>query len=163
VSDAHNFIKEEIFEKLDFSDCVLTQPVTESEWREYYRIHYIPTGGIIDSACDSNHEIFTNESHFHFILKKGIEIIGIVHIEFFQDETRAAIISMAIDFSYQNQGYGTHLLRLTEEWIRNQGRTSIQVHSNSQAVKFYEKFDYFVKYRLVIENESVLIKWLKDE
>ncbi len=65
--------------KLDFSDCALTKPVTENEWREYHRIHYIPTEGILDSECDSNHEIFTDECHFHFIFKKGIEIIGIVH------------------------------------------------------------------------------------
>lgn len=145
--------------KLAFTDCILAQPTTESEWAQYHRIRHTQTGDPLNSAYDPNHEVFRDKEHFHFVFYKGHEIIGILHVQFFNEKV-CAIISMAIDAPYQNQGYGTHLLQLIEKWIHDQGRMGIQVHSDSKAVNFYKKSDYVVNFRLLPANECMLSKWL---
>lgn len=158
ITFKENSFKEGAFKKLDFTDCILAQPVTESEWGQYHHVRRTQTGDPLYSEYDPNHEVFTHKDHFHFVFYKDLEIIGMAQVQSF-NEAVCAIISMAIDTPYQKQGYGTHFLRLIERWIHNQGRTTIQIHSELKTVKFYEKSGYVI-IRLFPTHECILAKWL---
>lgn len=124
-------------ENLDFM-----RPSSQDDWLHYHRIRQEQIFNRHSHVVyDPHHWTLIHPNHFHFILKKIDQVLGVIHIEFLDDQ-RAAIRPFAIDAPYQNQGYGSHLLKLAEKWIRQQGRTIIQLHANPPAVSFYERAGY---------------------
>jgi GrpB-like predicted nucleotidyltransferase (UPF0157 family)/GNAT superfamily N-acetyltransferase len=135
------FIKN-ILRKTEFNGFEFVQPALEEDWYHYHRIR---KEQIFDRHShviyDLNHWTITHPAHFHFILKKLETVIGVVHVELL-DEQRAALRPFAIDKLYQNQGYGTYLLKLIERWVVHQGRNILQLHANPRALTFYQRAGY---------------------
>jgi GNAT superfamily N-acetyltransferase len=126
----------------DFETLEFMVPLSGDDWHHYHRIrneqlfsHYPHI------VYDPTHWTITHPAHFHFILKKFEQVLGVIHIELLDDE-RAAIRPFAIDAPHQNKGYGSHLLRLAEKWICEQRRTIIHLHARLPAVSFYKKAGY---------------------
>jgi len=134
------FIKE-ILRKAGFQGFEFVEPISE-DWQHYHRIRQEQ---IFDRhphvVYDPNHWTLSHPNHFHFVFKKLDEVIGVVHVELLDDQ-RAAVRSFAIDKPYQNQGHGSHLLKLVEKWVKHQGKSMIQLHSNPSALMFYERASY---------------------
>lgn len=49
---------------------------------------------------------------------------------------------MATDFNCQGKGRGKELVRFSEEWIKKNGYTKIELHARKVAQGFYEKIGY---------------------
>lgn len=84
---------------------------------------------------------FKAKDHIHFVLYKGSDIIGYVHLQLWP-EKRAAMRIIAIDENYRNHGYGGEFLKLCEQWLTNQGYKSLHIESSPEAYSFYKKYGY---------------------
>jgi len=49
---------------------------------------------------------------------------------------------VAVDDNLQGKGYGSKLVRFSEEFARNNGYSEIVLHARDTAVAFYEKLNY---------------------
>ena len=130
-----------VLKETGFDGLRLLRCAHHIEWEEYHRIRneqiFIPTNVIYDP----NHPTITADSHFHFVLCKGVRVVSIAHVEFLDDKT-AAIRSLATDEPYKNQGFGTHMMALLEKWIKHQDRGVIKIHAALRAERFYRKLGY---------------------
>lgn len=84
---------------------------------------------------------FNHPEHAHFILYKGIEIVGYAQIQFWPDQ-RAALRIIAIDENHRQQGLGSQFLHMCEQWLKKQGFKSIHDEARQSAVNFYRKNGY---------------------
>ena len=84
---------------------------------------------------------FNHAEHTHFVLYKGIQIIGYVHLQHWPNQ-RAAMRIIVIDEAFGNQKYGSYLLGLCERWLKLQGVKSLHVQSSPQAYNFYCQHGY---------------------
>ena len=133
---------QEILKKAEFSGFEFVNVLVQKDWDTYHRIRQEQIfSHHPDVTYDPNHETLTHPNHFHFILRKLENIVGVCHVEFL-DEDRAALRPFAIDAPYQKRGYGTYLLSLVEKWIQYQGKSFIHVHAYSPALNFYKKLGY---------------------
>jgi GrpB-like predicted nucleotidyltransferase (UPF0157 family)/N-acetylglutamate synthase-like GNAT family acetyltransferase len=136
-----SFIQETL-KKAEFSGFEFVNVLLQKDWDAYHRIRQEQIfSHHPDVTYDPHHETLTQPSHFHFVLKKLENIVGVCHVEFL-DEDRAALRPFAIDELYQKRGCGTYLLSLVEKWIQYQGRSFIHVHANPRALSFYKKSGY---------------------
>lgn len=84
---------------------------------------------------------FDHESHKHFILYKGTEIIGYAHVQLWP-ENRAAVRIVVIDEAYHRRGYGREFMRLIEKWLKLTSYHSLHAESSPNAVAFYRSIGY---------------------
>lgn len=136
-----HFIKD-LIAKTGFAGLTIVQPLHAKEYEEYHRIRkkeiFEP---LLNVVYDPNHPTMTDLNHFHFILMKGIDVIGISQVEIL-DAQIAILRMLAIDQQYQKQGYGSYLLKQMERWITSQGRIKILMHAAIRAEHFYRKYGY---------------------
>ncbi len=111
------------------------------ELQEYHRIRREQIFAPIKVVYDENHPSLTLDNHFHFILYKGTKIICVAHVEFLNDR-QAAIRSLATDEPHKRNGYGTHMMKLLERWIKSKGYDIIRIHAALRAEHFYRKLGY---------------------
>ncbi len=55
---------------------------------------------------------------------------------------RAKLRQMAVAPDYQRKGLGQMLIRETENFLRNSGVQTVELHARTSAVDFYEKIGY---------------------
>ena len=84
---------------------------------------------------------FDHKDHKHFILYKGVNIVGYAHVQLWQD-FRAALRIIVIDEKQQGKGYGKEFMSLIEKWLRLEGYKSIHTESSPEALKFYQAINY---------------------
>lgn len=120
----------------------LAQLTSESDWDEYHRIREKEIFARSAVVYDRNHTTMTAKQHQHFVFYKDKDIIGVLHIEFFDTEN-VAIRTIAIDGDLKNQGLGSELLSLAERWLKEQGIKLIRLHANPPALSFYQRHGYF--------------------
>ena len=84
---------------------------------------------------------FEHKDHRHFVLYKGIEIVGYTHVQLWPED-RAAIRIIAIDESKRGKHYGKELIAFIEKWLTLQGYKSVHAESSPTALGFYERLDY---------------------
>ena len=84
---------------------------------------------------------FNHQNHKHFVLYKGIDIIGYAHIQLWL-EYRAAIRIIVIDDKYRRNGYGKEFMILIEKYLTLQGYKSIHIESSAEATNFYKSISY---------------------
>lgn len=84
---------------------------------------------------------FDHKDHKHFILYKGINIVGYAHVQLWQ-ENRAALRIIVIDEKEQGKGYGKEFMSLIDKWLRLEGYKSIHTESSPAALKFYQAINY---------------------
>lgn len=104
------------------------------EFRQKYFFDSVP-------IADPYTWTFDHKDHIHFVLYKGVEIVGYAHLQLWP-ETRAAIRIIVIEEHLRNQGLGSKFLDLCEKWLKQQGYTSLHVESSPKALAFYQKHDY---------------------
>jgi GrpB-like predicted nucleotidyltransferase (UPF0157 family)/GNAT superfamily N-acetyltransferase len=142
---AYSFGKEAFIVGIDSkTGCMglrIVHALTPREWENYHRIRKEQIFDPIHVIYDPHHPSLTMENHFHCVLYKGTTIVSVAHVELL-NETEAALRSLATDGPFKNQGYGSHLLKLLEKWVKSQGRSIFKMHSNVRAEPFYRKFAY---------------------
>ncbi len=84
---------------------------------------------------------FKHKDHVHFVLYKGVEIVGYVHLQYWP-EKRVAMRIIVIDENFRGQGFGEHLLGLCEKWLRLHGVKSIHIQTSPESYNFYKKNAY---------------------
>ncbi len=104
------FIRE-MRQKSGYEGLSIVQALMDDEWKSYHRIR----------GADENLGKIEIENHYHFVLIKCSDVIGMFHIELL-DNGRAILHHLAIDMAYQNQGHEEMLRRLAEKWANHQGR-----------------------------------------
>lgn len=136
------FIKK-IIEQAGFDDLCIKFCTHHEEWEAYHRIRKDQIFDLMKVQYDPNHPTITDSNHFHFVLYKGVKIIGVAHLEFLS-LTEAALRPFAIDVPYQNQGVGAKFLVLLENWLKLKDKTILRLHANAKAKSFYERLGYEV-------------------
>jgi GNAT superfamily N-acetyltransferase len=84
---------------------------------------------------------FSHTDHVHFVLYQGTTIVGYTHLQK-QPHQRAVMRIIVVDQPFRNQGLGSQLLALSEQWLKAQGYGLLQVESNSTTGPFYRKHGY---------------------
>lgn len=130
-----------ILEASGFDKLRLMRCTHYAEWETYHRIREEQIFSPLNITYDPNHPTIHAVNHFHFVLYKGIQIVTVAHVEFFND-TEAALRSIATDEPYKKQGFGKSMMELLEQWIKNQGKQVVKMHSNLRAEGFYRKLGY---------------------
>lgn len=82
-----------------------------------------------------------HQDHIHFVLYKGIEIVGYAHIQLWP-HSRAAIRILVIEEKYRRQGFGRQFLRWIEEWLKSKGCERIHTEASPDSVAFYQNQEY---------------------
>lgn len=134
------FIKD-ILEKSGFDELIVNLASHDREWDEYHRIRKKEIFDGADFEYNPNHPTITAEGHYHFVLYKGVEIVGVSHIELI-DENISILRPFAIDAAHQRKGYGSYLLKIMEKWVKQKGRSILKMHADNEAVPFYKKHGY---------------------
>lgn len=86
---------------------------------------------------------FNHPSHVHFVLCKGMDLIGYAHIQLWP-KSRAALRIIVIDEAERNHGFGKQFLTWIQTWLKWQGYLSLHTESPPQAVRFYKQMGYNV-------------------
>ena len=136
----HEFIQC-ILNEAGFDDINIVFCLHYRDWKEYHRIKNEQIISVINLIYDKNHPDYTAENHFHFVMYKGTQVIGIGHIEFL-GEDEAALRGLAVDAPFQKQGFGAYMLRFLENWIKSNGRSVVRLHAALTAENFYRKLGY---------------------
>ncbi len=129
-----------IDQKTGFDGLRIAQVLTDREWeaaRHFRQKYFFDRVPVVDPYTWT----FKNDQHVHFILYKGIKIIGYVHIQLWP-ENRAALRIIVIDEPYRNGGIGGDFLKLCERWLFHQGVKKFQIQSSPEAYKFYCDHEY---------------------
>jgi len=84
---------------------------------------------------------FNHPDHVHFVLYKGVDIVGYAQLIKWT-EGRAAMRIIVIDEPFRHQGLGAHFLSLCELWLKSQGFRVLQLESSPEALTFYQKHGY---------------------
>lgn len=109
----------DIDSKAGFDGLRIVRALTDREWeaaRRFRQQYILDKTSILDPYT----WIFEHKDHVHFILYKGINIIGYAHIQLWP-ENRAALRIIVIDEAYRNRGISSELLKLCERWLLYQG------------------------------------------
>ena len=114
---------------------------TPKEWETYHRIRREQIFTPLNIIYDENHPSLTAENNFHFVLYKGSKIVSVIQVEFL-NKGEAAIRPLATDEPYKRNGYGGHIMRLVEKWIKTQGRNIIKLHAAPEAEHFYRSLGF---------------------
>jgi GrpB-like predicted nucleotidyltransferase (UPF0157 family)/GNAT superfamily N-acetyltransferase len=84
---------------------------------------------------------FDHKDHAHFVLYQGVDIVGYVHIQLWQDK-RAAMRIIVIDELNRNEGVGRYFLKFCERWLKQKNFDLLQIESSPDAYRFYCKYGY---------------------
>lgn len=134
------FIKQ-VLDQAGFKGLCMRFCTHHDEWNNYHRIRKEQIFDPINLTYDPHHPSLTMEKHYHFVLYKGTTVVSVAHVEFL-NETEAALRSLATDEPVKRKGYGSHLMKLLEKWLKSQGRTIFKMHSNLRAEPLYRKLGY---------------------
>ncbi len=88
-------------------------------------------------------EAFLEQDKDDFILGLFEEnrIRAVLHLKPLSD-TLLKMRQVAVDEALQGKGYGSKLVRFSEEFARNNGYSEIILHARDTAVTFYKKLNY---------------------
>ncbi|STX50953.1 glutamate rich protein GrpB [Legionella busanensis] len=134
-----NFIAT-INKKTGFNGLRVVKALTPHEWdkvRYFRQFYFFDTAGISDPYIWT----FDHNSHVHFVLFQGSDIIGYAHLQLWP-HNRAALRIIVIDEPKRNHQYGSQFLALCEKWLKSQSYHSLHVESSPAALKFYRNNGY---------------------
>ncbi len=84
---------------------------------------------------------FDHKDHKHFILYKGVEIVGYAHVELWPDH-RSSVRIIVIDTKHRGKDFGKELMSLIEKWLKLERYKSIHIESPPVALGFYKRLSY---------------------
>lgn len=82
----------------------------------------------LNIPINTDEATFSHQDHKHFILYKGIDIIGYAHVQIIPGQ-RTLLKMIVIDEKYKNKDYDTELLKFIEKWLKLESHRSIQYES----------------------------------
>lgn len=131
----HRVLKEAGFNQLRFVIC--------THFNEWDAAKFLRQKYFFDkvSIQDPYEWTFNHKEHMHFVLYKGVEIIGYAHIQLWP-ESRAAVRIIVVDERERNQGFGGQFLNWIEAWLRTKGYQCMHTESSPNALKFYRNQGY---------------------
>ena len=133
----HRVLKLARFQRLRFLICThLDEWDAAKKMRQKYFFDQV-------SSKDPYEWTFDHKNHVHFILYKGVKIIGYAHIQLWP-ESRAAVRIIVVEEKSRNQGFGGQFLSWIETWLIDKGCQSIHTESSPNAVQFYRN-QHFVE------------------
>lgn len=115
-----DILKKSGFARLRFVICT-----HHSEWvaaKDFRNKYFLQ----LNSMADPYTYTFNHNDHKHFILYKGIEIIGYAHVQLWPED-RATVRIIVIDEARQSSGYGREFMVLIEKWLKLQGYKNVCV------------------------------------
>lgn len=123
------------FDRLRFLKCVHYE---EWEAAKKMRQHYF-----FDkvSIKDPYEWTFNHKDHVHFVLCKGVEIIGYAHMQLWKD-LRSAIRIIVVEEKARHHGYGRQFLEWIENWLKGQNYKSIHTEASPDSLLFYKHLGY---------------------
>lgn len=98
----------------------VVQTCLDSEWEAYHQIYH-------EQVCNADKEyskeaaVFSHPDHRHFLLRKGSEMIGVLHIEFV-GKKNADISALALQPMHQTKENEDYLFNFAKKWLRHQGK-----------------------------------------
>ncbi|MBS0624378.1 MAG: GNAT family N-acetyltransferase [Verrucomicrobia bacterium] len=104
---------------------------------EFRQKHFFDERGIQDPYVWT----FGHESHHHFTLKKGNNLIGYAHIQYWPNH-RAALRIIVINQKQKRKGYGSYLMQYCEQVLKEEGIQTLHTEAHPTALKFYEHLGY---------------------
>lgn len=128
-------LKKAGFDRLRFLKCT-----HHNEWKAARDLRQKYFFGLA-SLDDPYTWTFDHKDHEHFVLYKGMDIIGYAHVQFWPED-RAAIRILVIDEAERGQSKGSLFLGLVEKWLAKSGVRSVHVQASPNAIKFYEGLGY---------------------
>lgn len=135
----HNFISR-ILKQIGFNRIRFMQCSHQVEWEtaKLFRQKYF-----FDKVPTSDPYIWTmgHPDHTHFIVYKGLEIVGYAHIQFWPN-ARVAMRIIVIDEDRRKHGFGSQFLNFIEQWLKTQNFVSIHTESTPDALGFYQTHGY---------------------
>jgi GrpB-like predicted nucleotidyltransferase (UPF0157 family)/GNAT superfamily N-acetyltransferase len=84
---------------------------------------------------------FQHKDHVHFVLYKGIEVIGYAHVQLWPD-ARAALRIIVIEKNRRKQGNASQFLKWIEAWLASKKIKSLHTEASPSSLKFYESAGY---------------------
>lgn len=141
---AYTFAKDdlicEMLQKAGFQGLTMVQALTTREWErvKYFRQHYFFR---LLNIEDPYTKTFTDPSHFHIVLRKGVTIMGYAHLQFWPD-ARAALRIIVLEESFRNQCIGHKFLQSLERWLSHHEIKSLHIQSSSETYNFYKQNGY---------------------
>lgn len=136
----NQFIKS-ILQKAKFDGMTVNFCLHQDEWQEYHRICkeqiYLPK----QKNYEKDFPIAPTNTCYYFVLSKGATVISIAQIELLS-EKEAALRCLATDKPYQQQGYGTYLMQILEQWLKLQKCLVLKLHTELLTEQFYRNLGY---------------------
>ncbi len=99
----------------------VVQTCLDSEWAAYHQIYEEEVYKPAKEAYSSLAEFFNSPTDFHFILRKGNQMIGILHLEFIKKKN-AIIHALALSKEHQTKENENFLFEFAKKWLRYQGK-----------------------------------------
>lgn len=120
-------------------------PETDSEWSAYHRIreHVLWELRGQYGVYDRFHPEEDHNEKYPKILFLNADPIGVVRIDFIEETEEAAFRKVAIIPENQRKGYGTELMRLSEDFAVSKGYTNFFANVSLDAAGFYRRIGYF--------------------
>ena len=112
--------------------------------------------GLCDDAMYIRETVFINEQgfrdEFDEIDKRAVHLVAydedkpVATCRFFWSDERSTYLlgRLAVLKEYRKNHLGAVIMKKTEEFVKESGGTSIELHAQEQAIKFYEKQGYSV-------------------
>ncbi len=110
------------------------------EWETYHSIRQQALQ-MSTTLYDKNHTMFKMKNHYHFVLYKGTGIVAVAHVEALNPSI-AALRMLVTDKSVRKSGYGTHMMKFLEKWVKRQGYTVMKMHSDLNSQVFFKHLGY---------------------
>jgi GNAT superfamily N-acetyltransferase len=117
------------------------RPASPTDWETYHAIRKKNLFDPINIAYDPNHPSLKDPKNHHYLFLMDGQIIGTLQLETLLNDT-CIIRTLAIKYPHKNKGYGTLLLSLAEEIMKEFECHYIHLHSLPNVVAFYEKSGY---------------------
>lgn len=129
-----------IIQKIGFNRLRVLKSTTDDEWnaaKNFRQKYFFDNQEIQDPYTLT----FNHKDHEHFILYRGVEIIGYAHIQLLS-KSRAALRIIVLNEENRNLGYGSQFLSIIEEWLKVHEYESLHIESSEEALNFYKKHRY---------------------
>lgn len=109
-------------------------------------------------------DLNAEHDQFHFAIFDNGILIGILLLKTMKDIS-PSILKMrqvAIDPEYQSKGFGSILVRFSEQWAIESGFNLIELNARNTAVQFYKNLDYKEVGNEFLEVNIPHIKMIKN-
>lgn len=129
-----------IIQKIGFNRLRVLKSTTDDEWnaaKNFRQKYFFDNQEIQDPYTWT----FNHKDYEHFILYRGVEIIGYAHIQLLS-KSRAALRIIVLNEENRNLGYGSQFLSIIEEWLKVHEYESLHIESSEEALNFYKKHRY---------------------